>query len=166
MYMYLNKIPDSAHMKSQRLNLIKHDILMRINIFMFQVENFMGDFHFQYMVCWAPYYMYRYRYILNEARGSRNNGNLSMTMTTLQTFHYFFSFCSKHFQYFNLFLTFLSNSLASCVKYGGKFSFAFKILSIVFFLFSAVKGGCKKTYQLKIITKKLMITLNKTRMKC
>lgn len=37
--------------------------------------------------------------------------------------------------------TFLMRSLASIVKYGGKLSLHFRILSMVFFLFSAVNGG-------------------------
>lgn len=37
--------------------------------------------------------------------------------------------------------TFLMRSRASTVKYGGKLSLHFKILSMVFFLFSAVNGG-------------------------
>lgn len=39
--------------------------------------------------------------------------------------------------------TFLMRSRASIVRYGGKLSLHFKILSMVFFLFSAVKGGWK-----------------------
>lgn len=39
--------------------------------------------------------------------------------------------------------TFLMRSRASMVRYGGKLSLHFKILSMVFFLFSAVKGGWK-----------------------
>lgn len=38
--------------------------------------------------------------------------------------------------------TFLMRSLASTVKYGGRLSLHFRILSMVFFLFSAVNGGC------------------------
>lgn len=41
--------------------------------------------------------------------------------------------------------TFLMRSRASMVRYGGKLSLHFKILSMVFFLFSAVKGGWKTT---------------------
>lgn len=38
-------------------------------------------------------------------------------------------------------LTFFRRSLASCVRYGGRLSLHFKILSIVFFRFSPVNGG-------------------------
>lgn len=44
-----------------------------------------------------------------------------------------------------LFKSFLTKSLASAVKYGGKFNLPLRIFSIVFFRFSAVNGGLKKT---------------------
>lgn len=42
--------------------------------------------------------------------------------------------------------TFFRRSRASCVRYGGRLSLHFRILSIVFFRFSPVKGGCSKTW--------------------
>lgn len=42
------------------------------------------------------------------------------------------------------FSTFLMRSRASMVRYGGRLSLHFRILSIVFFLFSAVNGGWRK----------------------
>ena len=39
--------------------------------------------------------------------------------------------------------TLFSSSLASLVRYGGRLSLHFKILSMVFFRFSPVNGGCE-----------------------
>lgn len=43
--------------------------------------------------------------------------------------------------------TFLMRSLASMVRYGGRLSLHFRILSMVFFLFSAVNGGWGESHQ-------------------